>query len=55
MSRIPCLILEDDDLLAVNKPPGIATHRAAPWLPPGLVEVLERARPGVRLGIHQRL
>lgn len=55
MSRLPCLIFEDDDLLAVNKPPGIATHRAAPWLPPGLVEVLERNPMGVRLGIHQRL
>ncbi|MCC7518343.1 MAG: class I SAM-dependent methyltransferase [Verrucomicrobiae bacterium] len=55
MSRIPCLLFEDDDLLAVHKPPGIATHRVAPWAPEGLVEVLEGARPGVRLGIHQRL
>lgn len=55
MNRIPCLLFEDDDLLAANKPPGIATHRAAPWLPAGLVDLLEAARPGVKLGIHQRL
>ncbi len=55
MNSPPCVLFEDDDLLAVNKPSGIGTHRADVWAPTGLVEFFQDRRPGVSLGIHQRL
>ncbi len=55
MGDLPCILFEDDDLLAANKPAGIGTHRADVWAPPGLVEIFQDRRPGVSLGIHQRL
>lgn len=55
MSDFSCILFEDDDLLVVNKPAGIGTHRADAWAPTGLVELLQDRRPGVSLGIHQRL
>jgi len=53
---IPCLLFEDEHWLAVNKPAGIATHRAAELAPWGIFEFLRNHRPDLHgLGIHQRL
>jgi len=47
---------EDDHLLVVNKPAGIATHRAGEMSPWGIYELLLNHGPNLsRLGIHQRL
>ncbi len=55
-TSIPCLLFEDEDLIVVNKPAGIATHRAAEDAPWGIVEFLQNHRPALPpLGIHQRL
>ncbi len=53
---MPCVLFEDDDLVVVNKPAGIGTHRAAEEAPWGIAELLQSRRPALaRLGIHQRL
>jgi 23S rRNA (cytosine1962-C5)-methyltransferase len=50
------IVFEDDDLLVVDKPPGINTHAAAPHSSDGMFEWLRRREPRWRsLTIHQRL
>jgi RluA family pseudouridine synthase len=48
------VLLEDEVLLAVDKPPGLAMHATADPRRPSLVGLLE-AKTGLRLGVHQRL
>jgi len=42
---IPCLIFEDDHLLALNKPAGINTHAPAPFAGEGLYDWLRHREP----------
>ena len=42
---LPCLIFEDDDLLVVNKPPGLNTHAPSPFAGEGLYEWLKHQEP----------
>ena len=52
----PCVIFEDDDLLVVNKPPGLNTHAPAPYAGEGLFEWLRNREPRWSgLGIAHRL
>ncbi len=52
----PCVIYEDDDLLVVNKPPGLNTHAPAPYVGDGLFEWLRNREPRwAALGIAHRL
>lgn len=55
-THIPCILFEDDHLLVINKPAGIATHRAGEDAPWGIVEFLLNRKPNLfNLSIHQRL
>jgi 23S rRNA (cytosine1962-C5)-methyltransferase len=52
----PCVILEDDDLLVVNKPPGWNTHSPAPHAGEGIYDWLKHREPRwARLAIVHRL
>src|ERR1041384_479555 len=54
--RIPCVVFEDDHLLAVHKPPGLNTHSPAPWAGEGLYEWLKNREPRwANLAIIHRL
>jgi 23S rRNA pseudouridine1911/1915/1917 synthase len=49
------VIYEDDDLLAVNKPPGIPVHPTARYHQSTVVKMLEAARPGEHLRLSHRI
>lgn len=49
------VIYEDDDLLAVNKPPGIPVHPTARYHASTVVKLLEAARPGDHLRLSHRI
>jgi 23S rRNA pseudouridine1911/1915/1917 synthase len=49
------VIYEDDDLLAVNKPPGIPVHPTARYHKSTVVKLLEAARPGDHLRLSHRI
>lgn len=52
----PCVVLEDDDLLVVNKPPGWNTHAPAPHAGEGIYDWLKhREARWARLAILHRL
>jgi 23S rRNA (cytosine1962-C5)-methyltransferase len=56
MPSLPCILFEDDDLLVINKPAGIVTHRTGEFEPWGIVEILEsRLDSSLQVGVHQRL
>ena len=53
---VPCVIFEDDDLLAVNKPAGINTHAPGPYAGEGIYDWLRHREPRwARLAIIHRL
>ncbi len=53
---VPCVLFEDEHLLAVNKPAGISTHAPAPLAPHGLYEWLRHRHPRwANLAIIHRL
>src|SRR5437667_6853622 len=53
---VPCVIFEDDHLLAVNKPAGLNTHAPAPHAGEGIYDWLRHREPRwARLGIIHRL
>jgi len=53
---LPCLLFEDDDLLAVNKPAGLNTHAPSPYAGEGLYEWLRHREPRwANLAIIHRL
>ncbi|MBI4658646.1 MAG: class I SAM-dependent methyltransferase [Verrucomicrobia bacterium] len=53
---LPCLLFEDEHLLAVNKPPGLNTHAPAPYAGEGLFDWLRTREPRwFNLAILQRL
>src|SRR3989454_1403651 len=53
---VPCVIFEDDHLLAVNKPAGLNTHAPAPRAGEGIYDWLRHREPRwARLGIIHRL
>ncbi len=49
------VIYEDDDLVAVNKPPGIPVHPTARYHQSTVVKILEAARPGEHLRLSHRI
>ncbi len=49
------VIYEDDDLLAVNKPPGIPVHPTARYHQSTVVKILEAARPDEHLRLSHRI
>jgi 23S rRNA (cytosine1962-C5)-methyltransferase len=52
----PCLIFEDEDILAVNKPAGMNTHSPSPFAGEGIYEWLRHREPRwSRLAIIHRL
>lgn len=54
--KIPCVIFEDENLLAVSKPAGMNTHSPSPWTGEGLYEWLKnRERRWSGLSILHRL
>jgi 23S rRNA (cytosine1962-C5)-methyltransferase len=57
VSRVlPCLLYEDEHLLAVNKPAGLNTHAPSPFAGEGLYDWLRHREPRwARLAIVQRL
>src|SRR5579862_24992 len=44
-SEPPCILFEDEDLLVVNKPPGLNTHSPAPYAGEGLYDWLRHREP----------
>src|SRR5216117_3163750 len=53
---VPCVIFEDDHLLAVNKPAGLNTHAPAPHAGEGIYDWLRHREPRwARLAIIHRL
>jgi 23S rRNA (cytosine1962-C5)-methyltransferase len=53
---LPCLILEDEHLLVVNKPAGLNTHAPSPYAGEGLYDWLRHREPRwSKLAIIQRL
>lgn len=53
---VPCVIFEDDHLLAVNKPAGLNTHAPAPHAGEGIYDWLRHREPRwARLSIIHRL
>src|SRR5947199_4690146 len=53
---VPCVIFEDDHLLAVNKPAGLNTHAPGPYAGEGIYDWLRHREPRwARLAIIQRL
>jgi 23S rRNA (cytosine1962-C5)-methyltransferase len=48
------VLFEDEHLLAVNKPEGLPTHAPSEGVD-NLISRLQAQRPGLRLGVHQRL
>ena len=53
---VPCVIFEDDHLLAVNKPPGMNTHAPGPFAGEGIYDWLRHREPRwARLAIMHRL
>ncbi len=53
---VPCVIFEDDHLLAVNKPPGLNTHAPGPHAGEGMYDWLRHREPRwARLALIQRL
>src|SRR5947207_1640906 len=53
---VPCVIFEDDHLLAVNKPAGLNTHAPAPHAGEGVYDWLRHREPRwAQLGIIHRL
>jgi 23S rRNA (cytosine1962-C5)-methyltransferase len=53
---LPCLIFEDEHLLAVNKPAGLNTHAPSPFAGEGLYDWLRHREPRwARLAIIHRL
>jgi 23S rRNA (cytosine1962-C5)-methyltransferase len=53
---VPCVILEDDHLLAVNKPAGMNTHAPGPFAGEGIYDWLRHREPRwARLAIIHRL
>ena len=56
MSRPPCVLHEDDDLLVVNKPVGVNTHAPSPHAGEGLYDWLRHREPRwARLATIHRL
>src|ERR1051326_843060 len=52
----PCVIHEDDHVLAVNKPAGLNTHSPSPYAGEGIYEWLRNREPRwAQLGIVHRL
>jgi 23S rRNA pseudouridine1911/1915/1917 synthase len=49
------IIHEDEQLLAVNKPPGIPVHPTARYHKSTVVKILEAARPGEQLRLSHRI
>ncbi len=53
---LPAVIFEDDDLLVVNKPPGVNTHAPTPYATEGLYDWLRNREPRwAKLAIIHRL
>jgi len=53
---VPCVIFEDDHLLAINKPAGLNTHAPGPYAGEGIYDWLRHREPRwARLAIIQRL
>src|SRR5204862_2127665 len=53
---VPCVIFEDDHLLAVNKPAGMNTHAPGPYAGEGIYDWLRHREPRwARLAIIHRL
>ena len=53
---VPCVIFEDDHLLAVNKPAGMNTHAPGPYAGEGIYDWLRHREPHwARLAIIHRL
>ncbi|MCX8108141.1 MAG: pseudouridine synthase [Verrucomicrobiae bacterium] len=42
---VPCVVFEDDEILVVNKPPGLNTHSAAPYTGEGIYDWLRHREP----------
>lgn len=56
VNQPPCIIYEDDHLLAAHKPAGLNTHSPSPYAPEGLHEWLRNREPRwSNLGIIHRL
>lgn len=52
----PCVLFEDDDILAVDKPAGCNTHTPGPFHGEGIYDWLRAREPRwAPLGLHQRL
>lgn len=52
----PCVLFEDEHLLAVNKPPGLTTHAPSPYASEGLYDWFRHREPRwATLAIQQRL
>src|SRR5436853_3914404 len=52
----PCILLEDADLLVVNKPPGVNTHAPSPYAGEGIYDWLRNREPRwSKLAIIHRL
>jgi 23S rRNA (cytosine1962-C5)-methyltransferase len=53
---LPCILFEDDHLLAINKPAGMNTHAPSPYAPEGMYEWLRDREPRwANLAIIHRL